>query len=303
MRERPQGLGPGGRRVGQQRAHAGRDEQRLAEPRGGDRPRPTARPPGRRAGRVAEAVAGVQRPGRPGRAAGPPRAGQQRRCRGPARRTRRPRGGPRIRRRPSPRRPPFVGPPLRVGGGHRVVDQPGRLGPADGQRGSGPGGGGASAARPGQRHPRPPGGPARAGTGPAPGDDSSIPRRSAGSRTDGSSTRVRSSQGSAPAGDDGQPLQRRPAGRRQRREPGQHGVAHRRRDGAAGGGEDLGQVEGVAGRRRRPPGRGRARLGQASTGDGRVGQPLQLEPDAPTARRARRRPAGERVVAPSSSSR
>jgi hypothetical protein len=71
-------------------------------------------------------------------------------------------------------------------------------------------------------------------------------------------------------------------------------VAHRRRDGGRGGGQDLGQVEGVAADRRHhragvEPG------GNGQLGHGLVRQPLQLDPE-------HRRPgqggdhAGERVV-------
>jgi hypothetical protein len=91
-----------------------------------------------------------------------------------------------------------VGHRLLVGGGHGVVDQPRRLGPADGQRGQDP-----------AVVVHPPRGRQRQLDGPPgqlvpepdpPWADTTIPRRSAGSRTEGSSTRVRISQGSTPLG-------------------------------------------------------------------------------------------------------
>ena len=96
------------------------------------------------------------------------------------------------------RRGRVVGHRLLVGGGDGVVDQPRGLGSADGQGGQHPA---VVLHPPGRRQRQLDGPPGQLVPEPdPPWAATSIPRRSAGSRTAGSSTSDRTSQGSAPLG-------------------------------------------------------------------------------------------------------
>ena len=159
-----------------------------------------------------------------------------------------------------------------------VMHQPGRIGATGLQRGAARG---RAAAAPATvaAPPRPPGGPARAGTPRPHRATATTPRSSAAAAASGQSGHTSSSSPvSARAGTTASMVQQRPGGLRQPRHPGQHGLAHRGGQPLLLGGEQLGDEERVAA--------GRGVHAQARS---RVARQLR-DRVAPTAGRARSAP-------------